>query len=191
MEEQKQTNNQIETPVKEVLPRQSNQSQWLSLIDDLPNDVPTLPNYNPRVPLNFTSFYITDPCRLIRRIYLHMLGAIDTYSRLLTLAPQNDLSTIRGLRSQMQVLSISILSVGMDLGYCNIIPFRVGSNSNLPSDYNQALNVTYDRVYTIFYETLMLYEILGTNTNQTRLLIIINNLRSQLATLDTLINQTT
>ena len=194
MEEQKQNeNNEINTPnvinepTKTVLPQQSN--EWISLFADLPSSVPTAPNYNPRVPLNFTRFYITDPCSLIRRIYLHMLGAIDTYTRLLTLAPEQDQGTIRGLRSQMQVLSISMLSIGQDLGYCNIIPFRVGSNSRLPSNYVDALYVTYDRVYNIFYETLLLYDILGTNTNQTRLLIIINNLRSQLATIDDLISR--
>ena len=190
-EEQKQTNNGTTiSPIKEVLPRQSSETNgWLQLIDNLPNDIPLAPNYNPRVPLNFTQFYITDPCRLIRRIYLHTLGAIDTYTRLLSLAPTNDLGTLRGLRSQMQVLSISILSIGMNLNYCSIVPFRVGSNSNLPNNYVDALYVTYNRVYTIFYETLMLYEILGTNTNQTRLLIIINNLRNQLATIDDLITK--
>lgn len=197
MEEQKQNNNNnksIETPnlvnepTKTVLPQQSTY-EWTGLFDDLPSSVPTAPNFNPRVPLNFTKFYTTNPCALIRRIYLHMLGAIDTYTRLLTLAPTDDQGTIRGLRNQMQVLSISILSIGQNLGYCNIIPFRVGSNSRLPNNYLDALSVTYDRVYTIFYETLLLYEILGTNTNQTRLLIIINNLRSQLATIDDLINK--
>ena len=194
MEEQKQndakqieTPNVINEPTKAVLPQQG-ELQWVGLFTDLPSSVPTSPDYNPRVPLNFTRFYISNPCSLVTRIYLHMLGAIDTYTRLLTLAPSGDQGTIKGLRSQMQVLSISILSIGQDLGYCNIIPFRVGSNSRLPSNYLDAL-YTYDRVYTIFYETLLLYEILGTNTNQTRLLIIINNLRSQLATIDDLISK--
>ncbi len=195
MEEQKQndakqieTPNVINEPTKTVLPQQG-ELQWVGLFTDLPSSVPTSPDYNPRVPLNFTRFYISNPCSLVTRIYLHMLGAIDTYTRLLTLAPSGDQGTIKGLRSQMQVLSISILSIGQDLGYCNIIPFRVGSNSRLPSNYLDALYTTYDRVYTIFYETLLLYEILGTNTNQTRLLIIINNLRSQLATIDDLISK--
>ena len=194
MEEQKQNENKeintpnvINEPTKTVLPQQSN--EWTGLFTDLPSSVPTAPNYNPRVPLNFNRFYISDPCILIRRIYLHMLGAIDTYTRLLTLAVADDQGTIRGLRSQMQILSISMLSIGQDLGYCNIIPFRVGSNSQLPNNYLDALYVTYDRVYNIFYETLLLLDILGTNTNQTRLLIIINNLRSQLATIDDLISK--
>lgn len=197
MEEQNKNNqtneNIVVKPINEILPRStpsnSSQNDWLQLFDTLPADIPTAPNFEPRVPINFRQFYITDPCRLIRRIYIHMLGAIDTYTRLLTIAPFDDINTIKGLRSQMRVLSIAMLSIGNDLNYCSIIPFRTSSNSNIPSNYINALNITYNRVYNIFYETIMLYDILGTNTNQTRLLIIINNLRNQLATIDDLINR--
>ena len=83
-EEQKQTNNGTTiSPIKEVLPRQSSETNgWLQLIDNLPNDIPLAPNYNPRVPLNFTQFYITDPCRLIRRIYLSVRYIFELLSRL-------------------------------------------------------------------------------------------------------------
>lgn len=151
------------------------------------NNLPLLRDYNPPTPLNFQNFYISNPCNLTRRIYLHMLGAVDTYTNLLTLAPESDRQTIRNLRNQMQILSVSILNIGFNMNYCTLIPFRNGSNSRLPQNYAQALTTTYSRVYTIFYECLLLLDIMGTNTNQTTLLVIINNLRSQLQTINQLI----
>ena len=191
MEEQNQ--NQTETPIEELLPPTNNipsfasQNDWRQLFTNLSNTIPIAPNYGPRVPLNFNEYRITNPCRLYRRIYNNMLTSIDSYTKLLDLAPEADIGTIQGLRSQMQILSIAILSLALETRQCRVVPFRNTSNSNLPNNYLRALHVTYNRVYTVFFDTVMLYQILGTNQNSTRLLIIINNLRSQLATIDDLI----
>lgn len=188
---EEQTNNNVtKEPVESIIPtptpRQSTNS-WMQLTSNLPNDIPIAPNYQPRMPIGFRPTYITDPCRLTRRIYINMLNAVDTYTRLINIAPQQDRATIESLRSQMQILSIAILTIGQQLNFCTIIPLRTSSNSNLPNNYINALNITYNRVYTIFNQTLFLYEILGSNEFSTRLLIIINNLRSQLQTIDNLI----
>lgn len=180
----------ISTPPSTALPRRNNNStnstQWNELFSNLPTNLPSSPNFEPRLPLNYRRIRYNDPCRLTRRIYLNMLNAIDYYTRLLTIAPSADLSTIRSLRSQMQILSVAILSYGQDLQYCSLIPQFQGS-SNLSNNYVLALNRVYRRVFTIYEQTLQLYFLTQSSNNSTTLLIIINNLKNQLFEIDNLI----
>lgn len=189
-------NNPTETPVEPpttntpLTPNNRNNSANNSinlLLPNLPQDLPReSSNFVPPNPTRRYPFPLSRPEILSKRIYMEMIRAIKAYSELSSIAPSGDVATINSLKSQMQILSLSMLNIYQQLSRRKTVPFYLSHKIKLNSNYSVALQEMYNRVYHIYALTMRLYNItIGSNISTT-LLIIIGNLSSQLRTINNL-----
>lgn len=172
---------------EQIVKNEQNEAQlWQNIIPALPDYIPIEPDYTPVNPSRSFNNPTLRPAQLSRRIYLDMRRAIQTYSQLIVIAPQGDRNTIQSLRSQMEIISVSMFYIYQNLSGATFPPRVFNHNPPLPRNYPLALQITYDRVYNIYLQTLTLLTLTQGSSNQTTLLIILNNLRSQLRTLQSL-----
>lgn len=157
----------------------------------LPNMPQTMPqesfDYQPPAPFRRRHIPNLPPQNLARRIYLDMQHATMDYRTLENIAPNQDKQTISSLRGQMQILALTMLRVYNELNRRNNIPFFSRNKLPLPNNYTDALSEMYSRVFYIHETTLRLYNRLQDAQQSQTVLIVLLNLKSQLRTLNTLL----
>lgn len=159
---------------------------WQTLIPAMPDYVPLEPDFQPPNPTKVFRVGNIGTSALSRRIYLDMRRAIQTYSQLILLAPSQDIQTIVSLRSQMNLLSISMLSIYQTLSNSQNVPRLISWWTPVPKNYVYALQTTYNRVFSIYLQCLNLFNQTAGTSITPSLLIIINNLKSQLKIIQSL-----
>lgn len=161
----------------------------------LPNLPASMPqesfDYQPPAPFRRRRIPILPPQLLSRRIYLEMQRATRDYADLETIAPQQDKQTISSLKSQMQILALTMLRIYNELSGRRNIPFFASNNMSLPNNYLRALQEMYSRVFHIHELTLRLFNRVGSAQISQTILIVLLNLKSQLNTLNNLIEKQT
>lgn len=162
-----------------------------NLFNFLPNFPQSLPqepfDFMPPPPNQRYRMPMLSPSRLSRRIYIEMTRAVKDYGDLENLAPAQDKQSINQLKSQMQILSLAMLNVHQNLAGRNSHPFYASNRARLPRNYGRALAEMYNRVYYIMELTARLYTITQNTSQAQTILIILLNLKSQLRTLNNLL----
>lgn len=159
-----------------------------SYLPSLPFSMPQEPfDYNPPLPRRRFRLPVLSQKHLARRIYNQMVFATRDYGDLERLASMQDKNKINALQNQMQILSLVMLRIYRDISGRNTVPFVSARQSNLPNNYNRALQEMYDRVYYILELTIRLFNQTQNQSTYQSLLITILNLKSQLKQLSQLI----
>lgn len=175
--------------MEKVHAKQVSEVVFEALLPNMPKNLPTLEFEF--VPIEPKKRYFTPELNnrlLTRRIYIEMLKAIKMYGKLENITPQSDLSTITSLKNQMEILSLAMLNIYGRTAQNNKVPFFTSGGSNISRNYKKALQQMYDKVYHIHNLVFRLLNKTTDNQIKSTLIIVYTNLKSQLQTLQTLIN---
>ena len=156
----------------------------------LPN-MPALPTLEFEfVPVEPKKRYFTPKLNnklLTRKIYIEMLKAIKMYGELENIAPQSDIAQITNLKNQMEILSLAMLNIYGRTAQNGKVPFFT-SGANISRNYKKALQQIYDKVHHLHSLVFRLINKTTDNQIKSTLIIVYTNLKSQLQSLQTLIN---
>ena len=162
-------------------------NSYQRLLPNLPQNLPQEPyDFEPKIPHKHYNIPKISARATAKKIYVLMLNAIKLYSKLLRITPSESRKTIDSLKSQMEILSVSMLNIYQNIAGVSKIPFYAHKKSKIPRTYIHAISKIYDNVYYIHQLVLRLFAQNVDTQTSAMLLIVLTNLKSQLKTLDSL-----
>lgn len=146
----------------------------------LPQNTDYLATENEKIINCIQANYKNNAIKLSRCMYLKILKIIDIYSKALLYASEEQKISLILLRAQMQVLSSAVLRVYLYLSPNALVPTKCNYKICLTKDFNAITNCLYNQTYIVYIMAEYLSSLLSETALNSQIILIINNLNSQL-----------